>query len=165
MDKHDREVLGRLNLRDPLQLIAVGFGSGLMPKAPGTMGSLLALPLCMLLVYADPLLLLGVIVLTFLVGTLASSHTEKVMGMHDNSAIVIDEIVGMFISVAFYPQCWWYTPLAFVLFRIFDILKPFPISYLDRRISGGLGIMLDDVAAGMCACLSAQVIFWALGIS
>ncbi len=164
MDKHDREALKNLDLKDPLQLIAVGFGSGLFPKAPGTMGSLFALPFCMGLVYLDSLVLLTVIILGFAIGVICSSHTEKVMGMHDNSAIVIDEIVGMFIAVAFYPPVWWLTILAFILFRVFDILKPYPISYLDRKIQGGLGIMLDDVAAGALACLCAQVIFVVAGL-
>ncbi len=161
MDKHNREVLARLNLHDPLQLVAVGFGAGLCPRAPGTMGSLLALPFCMGLVYCPAWVFFAVIVLTFVLGVWASEHTEKVMGMHDNSSIVIDEVVGMFLSVAFYPPVWWLTGLAFVLFRLFDILKPFPISYLDRKVQGGLGIMLDDVAAGLAACLSAQIIFLA----
>ena len=164
MDKHDRQVLRKVDLKDPLQFIALGFGSGLMPVAPGTAGSLVALPFCMMLVYCSPLLQGMVILLTLLVGTVAASHTEQVMGMHDNSAIVIDEIAGMFVAVACYPQIWWLPVLAFALFRLFDILKPFPISYLDRKIQGGLGIMLDDVAAGACACVCAHLLFRACGL-
>lgn len=92
-------------------------------------------------------------------GWYTSSVTEKAMGMHDNSAIVIDEFDGMFISIICFPSVWYYAILAFVLFRIFDILKPFPICMLDKRIGGGLGVMLDDVLAGLFALACAHVIF------
>ncbi len=160
MDKHDRSPLKALNLADPWQLLAVGFGSGLLPKAPGTFGSLAALPICAVLIY-QPLYISLIFILLFTVlGTIASSKTEKVLGMHDNSAIVVDEFAGMFISVLFYPQDYRLCILSFVLFRIFDILKPFPISYVDKHVSGGFGVMVDDLIAGLFALISAQGVFW-----
>ena len=150
MDKHDRSYLSKVSIKNPIHFISLGFGSGLIPKAPGTYGSLAALPWQVQIAVA---------VLTFFVGWYASSVTEKAMGMHDNSAIVIDEFDGMFISIICFPSVWYYAIFAFVLFRIFDILKPFPISMLDKRIGGGLGVMLDDVLAGLFALASAHVIF------
>ncbi len=164
MDKHDRSVLKKLNLSDPWQLIAVGFGSGLLPKAPGTYGSLAAVPLCMLLVYLPWYYVLAVIVLTTVIGTKACAVADEVLGMHDNSSVVIDEFAGMFVSVLFYPAAWYWAFLAFALFRLFDILKPFPISVLDKKIGGGFGVMADDLLAGIFAAVSAQVIFWLLGV-
>lgn len=151
MDKHDRSFLNNLNLYNPWQFIALGFGSGLLPKAPGTYGSLAAIPFCIGLMFLSAPFQLFFIIATFFIGWYASNVTEKAMGMHDNSSIVIDEFVGMFISVFMFPNIWWYTFIAFVFFRIFDVLKPFPISYLDKKVSGGFGVMLDDVLAGLVA--------------
>ena len=159
MDKHDRSYLSKVSIKNPLHFISLGFGSGLMPKAPGTYGSLAALPFCMLLVYIPWQVQVAVAVLMFFLGLYSSSVSEIAMGMYDNSAIVIDEFDGMFISIICFPSVWYYAVLAFVLFRIFDILKPFPISMLDKRIGGGLGVMLDDVLAGLFALACAHVIF------
>lgn len=161
MDKHDRSYLNNVNLKNPWQFIALGFGSGLLPKAPGTYGSLAVIPFCIALMFLSPPLQLLVIVFTFFIGWYASNITEKAMGMHDNSSIVIDEFVGMFISVFMFPNVWWYAFIAFVFFRIFDVLKPFPISYLDKKVSGGLGVMLDDVLAGLFALACGHAfIYW-----
>ena len=159
MDKHDRSRLGNLSLKNPWNFLALGFGSGLCPKAPGTCGSLCAIPLCILLIYMPFWASVAVIILTFILGVIASNKAEKALGFHDCSSIVIDEFAGMFISVLFFPKVWYLAFLAFVLFRVFDILKPFPISYLDKRIGGGLGIMVDDIAAGFFACISAHILF------
>lgn len=158
MDKHDRSYLNKICLTNPWHLIAVGFGSGLMPKAPGTFGSLAAVPLCIGLMYLDWYYAVIAAVLTFFLGWYASSVTEKAMGMHDNSSIVIDEFDGMFISILFFPAQWYLAFLAFILFRIFDVLKPWPISFFDKYIGGGLGIMLDDVIAGLFALGSGHLL-------
>jgi phosphatidylglycerophosphatase A len=165
MDKHDRSYLKNLSLKNPWHFIALGMGSGLCPKAPGTMGSLVVVPLCMLLLYLPDYITMMLCVLTLLVGTYAASVTEKDMGMHDNSAIVIDEFLGMFISVLFFPPLWYLALLAFVLFRVFDILKPFPIGYIDKRVKGGLGVMLDDVLAGLYALLAGHLIIRFVGLA
>ncbi len=158
MDKHDRSYLKNIRLSNPWHLIAVGFGSGMLPKAPGTFGSLAAMPICMGLLYLDWYYVLAVAVITFFIGWYASEVTEKDMGMHDNSSIVIDEFDGMFISILFFPPQWYLAILAFVLFRIFDVLKPFPISFFDKHIGGGLGVMVDDVIAGIFALISGHII-------
>ncbi|MBO6258897.1 MAG: phosphatidylglycerophosphatase A [Succinivibrio sp.] len=162
MNKHDRSVLNKVSLKDPWQLIAFGFGSGLAPIAPGTFGSLAALPLCMALVYLPWYVNVLIIMLTFIVGVKACDVADRVLGMHDNSSVVIDEFAGMFISVLFFPSVWYYAFLGFVLFRFFDILKPYPINVLDKKIAGGLGVMVDDVLAGAYACMSAQILFYFL---
>ena len=150
MDKHSRSPLKNISLKNPWHLIATGFGSGLAPKAPGTFGSLAAVPLCALLIYCPVYV--------------PASETEKAMGMHDNSSIVIDEFDGMFIAVIAFPHFWYYSLLAFVLFRIFDILKPWPVSLADKKIGGGLGVMVDDVIAGIMALGFAHVIFYICSI-
>ena len=160
MDKHDRSFLKNVSLKNPWHFIALGFGSGLLPKAPGTYGSLAALPICMLLVFAPWYIALGVIIFTFILGTIASSICEKDLGMHDNSAIVIDEFCGMFISVFLFPSNLYLTFLAFVLFRFFDVLKPFPINYFDKKIGGGLGVMIDDVFAGLYALAVGHIVIY-----
>ena len=130
-----RELLRKLNLKNPWHLLAVGFGSGLAPKAPGTFGSLAAIPICMVLLYINPIISVVFIVLSFFIGVKACSEAEKAMGVHDHGGIVIDEFVGMFISVMCYPANYWYAFLAFVLFRVFDILKPYPVSLADKKSS------------------------------
>lgn len=154
----DYASLRKLNLKNPWHLMAVGFGSGLSPKAPGTCGSFVAMFICMVLLYCPHWLTITVIAVTFVLGTIACEKAEEAIGKHDNGGIVIDEFIGMFISILAYPAQWYWAILAFVLFRFFDILKPFPVSWADRNISGGVGVMVDDVLAGFCAALVGVVI-------
>lgn len=158
MNKHKRDNLNKLSLKNPYHLLALGFGSGLAPKAPGTVGSFAAIPFCIILLYAPVYLQILIILLSFIVGVIVCNQTEKDMGEHDNSAIVIDEFVGMFISVIAFPQIWYIVFIAYVFFRIFDVLKPYPISYLDKKIAGGIGIMLDDVLAGIYALICSHIV-------
>lgn len=160
----DHRLLRRLNLKNPWHLLAVGLGSGLSPKAPGTCGSFLAMFFCMALLmcpwYVTPI----VTVITFFLGLKACNEAEKALGMHDHGGIVIDEFVGMFITILFMPQGQWQLAiLAFVLFRIFDISKPFPVSYADRNIGGGLGVMVDDVLAGVYSLIAAHLVLFFTG--
>ena len=141
--------------------IATGFSIGKLPKAPGTWGSLAAfLPWFFIRGLSLPLYLAFVAAL-FVAGFFASGAAEKIMDRPDPGCIVIDEIVGMLITLTLapaHPAAWL---LAFILFRLFDIFKPFPVSWLDRHIHGGMGIMLDDVMAGIYALICLQII-WAL---
>lgn len=154
----------QLILTTPEHLLAFGFGAGLSPIAPGTVGSivglLLFLPLSLL-----PLTAFGIVAaLLFLFGCWVCGESARLLGVHDYGGIVFDEIVGYLIAAApllMFPAL----PalgfaggvvLAFALFRLFDILKPWPIRALDRRVHGGLGIMLDDAVAG----LAAAVLLW-----
>ncbi|AYG48421.1 phosphatidylglycerophosphatase A (plasmid) [Pseudomonas sp. Leaf58] len=139
-----------------LHFIATGFGSGLLPKAPGTWGSIAALPLGMALLELPTLWMAIVILVATVAGIWVCDQVCKDLGTtEDNQSIVWDEFVGMWLAMLFIPgqhQLAW-ALLAFVLFRIFDVLKPGPIGYLDRSLKGGWGIMLDDVAAGSSAML------------
>ena len=138
-------------LRTPHGLIASGFGSGLSPWAPGTVGSLAAMPLWLLLSHW-PLWLYGLfLVLAFALGVWAADKTGQAVGETDHGGIVWDEFVGLWITLAVVPRHWPWILAGFVAFRFFDILKPPPVRQLERRIPGGLGVMLDDVAAGLYA--------------
>lgn len=143
-------------LRDPVLLMAFGFGAGLAKHGPGTWGSLLALPLAAVCL-ADPWIYATVTLLVSLVGIPICGGAARRLGVHDHSGIVWDEIAGQMIACAplfLMPSSMTLSAglgLAFVLFRLFDIAKPWPIRAVDRGVHGGLGIMLDDVLAGMAA--------------
>jgi phosphatidylglycerophosphatase A len=142
-----------------IMFIATGCYSGYLPKAPGTWGSLVGLLLFFLLHTLSLEIYLAVIAGIFVIGTFAAGEAEKIMDHQDPGLVVIDEIVGMLITMIAVPA----TPLAmvlgFILFRIFDILKPFPVNFFDQRFHGGLGIMLDDVMAGIYSLIILQVLF------
>ncbi len=149
--------------RNPWQNLAFGFGSGLMPKAPGTWGSLVALlfvPLWQLLPGWAYVLLLaaGLVFGVWLCGKVARD-----LGVHDHEGIVWDEFVGIWITFWMVPAGWHWLLAGFVLFRVMDILKPWPISWVDRHVDGGLGIMLDDILAGVAAWAVLQGLIVALG--
>ena len=151
MDRHIRK---RVSLANPVHFLALGFGSGLAPKAPGTFGTLAAIPLVCLLAYSTSLS--GYLLVTFvasIVGIWLCGKTAKDMMVHDDSSIVWDEIAGLLITMIAVPLSWQSLLLGFALFRLFDILKPWPISYLDARVHGGFGIMIDDVLAGFFALI------------
>jgi len=140
-------------LRDPRQLLALGLGVGLVPGMPGTAGSALAIPLIWALAPLTLSQYLLVILVTFALGCWFCDRAARAVGVHDHPAIVWDEIVGMLIATIAVPPHWLGLLGAFVLFRIFDIAKPWPIQTLDRRLSGGFGIMLDDAIAGAAALI------------
>ena len=135
-------------LKDPVVFLAVGFGSGLVPFAPGTAGTIMAIPLYLLLSTFELSIYLAVTLLVTIVGIWVSTYTANKFKVHDHQSIVIDEIAGFFITMAFVPNEWIWIVIGFVLFRFFDMVKPWPISWLDKNVKGGLGIMIDDVAAG-----------------
>lgn len=133
--------------------LAVGFGSGLAPRAPGTFGTLAALPLVVLAWWTlSPLSYAVLLVPLFAVGVYASDSTAREFGIQDPGAIVIDEWAGLWASALWLPFSWLNVLLIFVLFRLFDIAKPWPVSWADRRCHGGFGIMLDDLLAGVMTC-------------
>jgi len=132
-------------------MLAFGFGSGLSPKAPGTMGTLAAIPLWWLLAQLPLSTYLVVVLIAAVAGIVICGRAADRLGVHDHGGIVWDEFVGFWIAMAALPVTWQSLILGFVLFRLFDILKPWPISWLDRRVSGGFGIMIDDVIAGIAA--------------
>ena len=130
---------------------ATVFFSGYLPKAPGTWGSLVALPLWLALSFLSPLSYGTMLVAVFFFGWFVAGEAEKILDQPDPGCVVIDEIFGMFITLLAAPRTWTALLFAFLFFRLFDIVKPFPVSWFDRRINGGLGIMLDDAMAGIYA--------------
>jgi phosphatidylglycerophosphatase A len=152
----DKQIRSRVSLLNPVHLLALGFGSGLAPKMPGTFGTLAALPLVVMLSYFSSFAVyLIVTILVSIVGVWICGKAAADMGVHDDSSIVWDEVAGMLITMLAVPLSWQTLLLGFALFRFFDILKPWPISYLDKLVDGGFGIMVDDVLAGLfaVACL------------
>ena len=154
------EPVAARHLLNPSCLVALGFGSGLFPVAPGTAGTLAAIPLYLLLQDLPVTVYLAVVVVLLLGGILVCAYTAERLGVHDHPAIVWDEVVGYLITMIAAPAGWMWTAAGFVLFRLFDILKPWPIGWLDRRVHGGTGIMLDDVIAGVFAAVVLQVVVY-----
>lgn len=148
--------------RNPVHFLAFGLGSGAAPVAPGTFGTLAAVPLYLLLDLLPLNVYLIVLVLSFALGIWLCGVTSRDMGVHDHGGIVWDEFVGLWLTMVAAPPGWLWLALGFVLFRFFDIVKPFPIGWLDRKITGGLGIMVDDAVAGSFAWLVLQgcAIYW-----
>ena len=136
----------------PAHFIALGFGSGLAPYAPGTAGTLVgwALAAAMGVVF-PPVVIAFLAIPLFFLGVWACDVTTRHLGSHDHSAIVWDEIVAFLPLAAIAASAWWLQLIAFGLFRLFDIWKPYPINLVDRHVKGGLGVMLDDLMAGAYA--------------
>ena len=151
----DRSEDGRVRL-DPRRWhhwLAFGLGSGLAPKAPGTWGTVAAMPLYLILSPLSVWAYLAVTAALFALGIWVCGRTARDLGLDDPSTIVWDEWVGLLVTLVLAPAGWGWLLVGFLLFRLFDILKPWPIGLLDRSIHGGLGIMLDDLAAGLMAWL------------
>lgn len=148
---------------NPVHFLAFGCGSGTAKKAPGTFGTIAAIPFYLLLQYLDAPIYLLVLVLTALLGIYLCGKTSRDLGVHDHSGIVWDEFVGYWITMWCAPFSWLYILLGFILFRLFDIWKPWPISWVDKHVHGGFGIMLDDVLAGVFALIALQVLVY-LGV-
>lgn len=147
----------KFNLRKWQHFLALGFGSGLSPKAPGTAGTLAAIPLVWLLSFCSWPVYLSVVFAGSLLGIYVCGKAAKDAGVHDHGAIVWDEVIGFAITMLFVPVNAVTLLVGFLLFRLFDIVKPWPISVLDRKVHGGLGIMLDDILAGVAACIVLQL--------
>jgi phosphatidylglycerophosphatase A len=146
-------------LRDPIHLVALGFGSGLVPRAPGTAGSLLAL-LPAWALFAAPLpWRVAAVAAVIALGVWVCGASARRLGVHDHGGIVFDEIAGVLATALAVPSAspFWLA-LVFVLFRVFDIWKPWPIRQLDHSVSGGIGIMLDDLMAAVYAGLSVTTV-------
>jgi len=150
---NDREPadLVRIVARDPVHWFAFGLGTGLLPRAPGTWGSLATALVFWAMAPVDAFVLLGVTALLFTAGIWICGESARRIGVHDHGGIVLDEVVGMLLTlVVARPEPLW-IGVAFLFFRVFDIWKPWPIRDLDHSLSGGLGIMLDDVLAAAYA--------------
>ncbi|BCZ96503.1 phosphatidylglycerophosphatase A [Legionella pneumophila serogroup 1] len=146
--------------QDPVYFIAFGFGSGLMSIAPGTWGTLAAIPLYLLMINAHWSIYLLWTALAFALGVWVSDRVTEDLGVHDYKGIVWDEVVGYLLTMFLAPKGISWMLIGFILFRIFDIWKPQPIRMIDQRVHGGLGIMLDDVLAAVPAWCIMQILFW-----
>ncbi len=143
--------------------LATGCYSGYLPKAPGTWGSLVGIVLWVFLCQLPLLVYLCVVTVLFFVGAASAHAMEKITNSSDPGLVVIDEIVGQLITLSAAPCAPLPALAGFVLFRFFDILKPAPVNWIDARIHGGLGIMLDDVVAGLYGLLGLNIGLWLLG--
>jgi len=159
-------------LRHPVDFISFGFGTGLIYPAPGTWGTLLGIPVFWLLLLPQslPIFLAG-LAIAFLFGCWCCGVSTRRMGVHDHSGIVWDEVVGFVVTML--PTLWFlpnlvsdpaafalWSAVGFLLFRVFDIIKPWPIRLADRHVEGGFGIMIDDVLAGIEAAAVLAVLLW-----
>ena len=148
------------NWFNPIHLLAFGFGSGAAPKAPGTWGTLAAVLIYWPLSQLSPEHYLLMLLVTSVMGIYICGQTARDLGVHDHGSIVWDEFVGFWITMFAAPVGWVWVVVGFVLFRFFDIIKPWPISWIDKKITGGFGIMLDDVIAGVMAAVVIKGIAW-----
>jgi phosphatidylglycerophosphatase A len=144
-------------LRNPVHLLSLGFGSGLSPFAPGTCGTLAAIPLYLLLTQLSLWYYLTAVAVAFAIGVYLCGYTSKALGEHDHGGIVWDEFVGFWITMIAVPATWQWILAGFVLFRLFDIVKPWPVKIADEKMKGGFGIMFDDVLAALYALIILQV--------
>jgi phosphatidylglycerophosphatase A len=145
--------LARQVMTDPVHILAFGFGTGLAPVAPGTVGSLVGVLLAWLTLDLGLIAQIGVAAFLIAFGVWVCGESARRLGIHDHGGIVWDEIAGMYVVLIVAPTTVWAWILAFGLFRAFDIVKPWPIRDLDHRIHGGVGIMLDDLVAALYAAL------------
>ena len=152
----------KAKLSDPWHFLALGCGSGLSPKMPGTMGSLAAIPFYFLFIQAGHWIYLGLVLLAIPFGIYLCQRVADDLKIKDPACIVWDEFVGMWITLFMLPDAWYWLPIGFALFRFFDIVKPWPIDWLDKNLAGGYGIMLDDVVAGLVSLGIIQFAFFGL---
>ena len=145
---------------DPVHFLAFGFGSGLSPKAPGTMGTLAAIPLYLLMSQLSLPTYTALVIIACIAGIWICGRASEQLKVHDHGGIVWDEFVGFWITMWALPTTWLTVLLGFVVFRFFDVLKPWPIKLLDKNVSGGFGIMVDDVLAGIFSCALIHGLFF-----
>jgi phosphatidylglycerophosphatase A len=150
----------RTVLTDPVHLLAFGFGLGLAPVAPGTVGTLLGVGIAWLALDLSLIVQIALAVTMFVAGIWICGDSSRRLGEHDPGGIVWDEICAMYITLLAAPATTTAWILAFVLFRAFDIVKPWPIRDLDHRMGGGLGIMLDDLVAALYAAILLVLYRW-----
>ena len=150
--------LRRVALNTPTGVLAFGFGAGLSRFAPGTVGTLAAVPFAVALKMLPPPVFWVLLAALFLAGVYICGKASSRLGQHDPGGIVWDEMVGYWLTVALLPLEWPWLLAAFVLFRVFDILKPWPIRLVEKTFGGGLGIMLDDIVAAVYAMAILQLI-------
>lgn len=158
----DQQQLATRVWHDPRYFIAFGFGSGLLPIAPGTWGTLAAIPVYLLVWNLHWSLYLILTLIAFVLGVWVSDVVSKGLGVHDYKGIVWDEVVGYLLTMFLAPHGIWWIVLGFFLFRIFDIWKPQPIGWIDQKVQNGFGVMLDDALAAIPAWGIVQLVAWSV---
>lgn len=148
----------KICLYNPIHLLATTFGVGLLPFAPGTWGTLAAIPFYLLMRNLSLFHYCGLIVLLFGIGVWVSEIVTRDVGVYDYPQIVFDETVGFLATMIALPHHWLWIVLGFLLFRFFDILKPWPINWVDHEVRNGLGVMLDDLLAAIYASIVLRII-------
>jgi len=151
-------------MKRPVMWLATGFGAGLSPRAPGTAGSLVGVLLYIAVAKLPLVAYLTLVVVLALLGVWLCQRAGRILGVADHPGIVWDEIVGLLLAMTATPPSWQGTLLGFALFRAFDILKPWPVGLIDRRVPGGAGVMLDDLMAGLYALACLQILRHTYGI-
>lgn len=162
MAKEHRTVSAAEVFSDPVHICAFGFGSGLAPKAPGTFGTLAAVPLYLVLAPLPLWLYIALTAFISVVGIWICGESSRRLGVHDHGGIVWDEFAGLLVTLIALPSGLMWLVLGFALFRFFDIVKPWPIGWLDAKIPGGAGIMVDDLVAGLYGFLVIQLLSYLL---
>lgn len=146
---------------DPIHFLGFGFGSGAAPFAPGTFGTVAAVPLYLIMSQFSLPIYAVIVVLSFIVGVWICQKVGDDLGVHDHGGIVWDEFVGFWITMFMVPNSWPWVLAGFILFRFFDIVKPWPIKWLDQKVAGGFGVMIDDVLAGVFAAICLHgLLYW-----
>ena len=158
MKHKPQKIRARLVFSSPIHWLAFGGGTGLAPVAPGTFGTLVGIPLFLLLAGLPLWSYLMVTLVLFIVGVWLCDRSSASLGVHDHPGIVWDEIVGYLVTMTAAPPQWQWLLIGFLLFRFFDIVKPWPIRWLDRRVAGGFGIMVDDLLAGVFGLIVMQLL-------
>jgi len=148
--------------KNPIHFIAFGFGSGAIPIAPGTFGTLLAIPFYLVFQHASNLGYILFLLITILGSIWICNKASADLGVDDHQGMCLDEFIGYFVTMYHAPHGWGWIILGFILFRIFDIWKPWPIRFIDNNIHGGFGMILDDVLAGIYSCILIQILRYSL---
>jgi len=156
--KNPNSVDAKQIFQSPQMFLAFGFGSGLSRVVPGTVGTAAAVPLYLLMAQLPPWGYAIAVLLGFVLGVYLCSYASAKLVVHDHSGVVWDEFVGFWVTMFLVPFSWYWLLAGFILFRFFDMVKPWPISLVDEKVHGGFGIMLDDVLAGAAAWLCLQVL-------
>ncbi|MBE0597098.1 MAG: phosphatidylglycerophosphatase A [Desulfuromonadales bacterium] len=147
-------------MRRLILFLATNGGLGLAPVVPGTFGTLAGIPAFYLLAGLPPLYYVGVLTVLFLLACAMAEAAGRIYGVADDGRIVIDELVGYLVTIAFLPFTWTTALLGFFFFRLFDIIKVFPASWFDRRMKNGFGVVLDDVVAGLYGALALRLVLY-----
>ena len=162
MDKSLKIEIPVKMLLNPVHFFSLGFGSGLTPKLPGTAGTLIGALVFILMPDMNWIAYLAIVICAFLFGIFCCQYTAKSLNVHDHPSIVYDEIVGYLVTMFMVPKDWVWILVGFILFRAFDILKPWPISAIDSHVKNGIGIMLDDLIAALFSLSIIQAVIYFL---